>query len=138
VEECRSYVHEFQLAGFNGAIGSTDAKHIAVEKCCYGLKNNHLGPKQHLTTRTFNLTMNHRNQILSATVSYPGRWNDKKIVLFDSFVRGIYEGSIMPNLTFELLEYDEAGINMVIKHYQGPWIIDDNKYLRWSITVPPL
>jgi hypothetical protein len=32
VEECRSHVHEFQLAGFNGAIGSTDATHIAIEK----------------------------------------------------------------------------------------------------------
>jgi hypothetical protein len=38
MEECRSHVHEFQLAGFNGAIGSTDAKCIAIEKCCYWLR----------------------------------------------------------------------------------------------------
>ena len=81
--------------------------------------------------------MNHQHQILSTAVGYPGRWNDKTIDLFDPFVRGIYEGSIMPNLPFELLEYDKAG-NVVVKHYQGPWLIVDNGYLKWSTTVPPL
>jgi hypothetical protein len=87
-----SHMHEFNLAGFPGCIGSTDATHIAVEKCSYRLKNNHLGGKQHLTTRTFNLTVNHRRRILSTTIGMPGRWNDKTVVLFDNFVRGIYEG----------------------------------------------
>jgi hypothetical protein len=91
-DDCQTHMHEFRLAGFNGAIGSSDATHIAIEKCTYRLRNNHLGAKQHLTTRTFNLTVNHRRRILSTTVGYPGRWNDKTIVLFDSFVRGIYEG----------------------------------------------
>lgn len=92
MEECETHMHEFRLAGFNGAIGSTDATHIAIERCVYRLQNNHLGPKQHLTARTFNLTVNHRRRILSTTVGYPGRWNDKTVVLFDPFVRGIYEG----------------------------------------------
>jgi hypothetical protein len=35
------------------------------------------------------------------------------IVLFDPFLRGVYEGSIIPNLPFELLDYDEAG-NVVV------------------------
>jgi hypothetical protein len=83
-EECETHMHEFMQAGFNGAIGSTDATHVAIEKCSYRLRNNHLGPKQHLTTRTFNLTVNHRRRILSTTVGYPGRWNDKTVVLFDS------------------------------------------------------
>jgi hypothetical protein len=55
-------------------------------------RNNHLGGKQHLTTRTFNLTVNHHRRILSTTAGYPGRWNDKTLVLFDTFVRAIYEG----------------------------------------------
>ena len=92
VEDCQSHVHEFKMAGFNGCIGSSDATHIAVEKCSYRLRNSHLGAKQHLTTRSFNLTCNHRRKILSVTVGMPGRWNDKTVVLFDRFVRGIYEG----------------------------------------------
>jgi len=85
-------LHEYNLAGFPGCIGSTDATHVAIEKCSYRLRNNHLGAKQHLTTRTFNLTVNHRRRILSTTIGMPGRWNDKTVVLFDDFVRGIYGG----------------------------------------------
>jgi len=91
VDEVETHMHEYQLAEFAGAIGSTDATHIALEKCSYRLKK-HLGAKQHLTTRWFNHTINHSHQILSTPVGYPGRWNDKTIVLFDPFVKGIYEG----------------------------------------------
>jgi hypothetical protein len=49
--ECRMHMHEFWLAGFNGAIGSTGATHVAIEKCSYRLRNNHLRAKQHLTAR---------------------------------------------------------------------------------------
>jgi len=66
-------MREFQLVGFNGAIGSPDATHIAIKNCCYQLRNNNLGPKQHLTTCTFNLTVNHWCQILSTTAGYPAR-----------------------------------------------------------------
>jgi hypothetical protein len=92
VDEVETHMHEYQLAGFAGAIESTDATHIALEKCSYHLKDNHLGAKQHLTTRSFNLTVNHHRRILSTTVGYPGRWNNKTIVLFDPFVKEIYEG----------------------------------------------
>ena len=92
-EDSLTHQHEFNMTGFHGCIGSSDATHISVEKCAYRLRNNHLGGKQHLTTRTFNLTVNHRRRILSSTVGYPGRWNDKTLVLFDDFVRGIHEGT---------------------------------------------
>jgi hypothetical protein len=98
VEELQSHEREFAMAGFTGCIGSTDATHIAIEKCSYRLRNNHLGSKQHLTTRTFNLTVNHRRRILSTTIGMPGRWNDKTVVLFDEFVSGIYEGLYYPSL----------------------------------------
>jgi hypothetical protein len=132
-----THAHEFQQAEFSGCIGSTDATHIAIERCIYRLRNNHLSPKQHLTTCTFNLTVNHCRHILSTTVGYPGRWNDKTVVLFDSFVRGIYEGSVVPDLSFELFECDEFG-NTSTTEYRGPWLIVDNGYLQWSTTVPPL
>jgi hypothetical protein len=55
-EELESHTKEYALAGFIECIGSTDATHVTIEKCWYRLRNNHLGSKQHLTTRTFNLT----------------------------------------------------------------------------------
>jgi hypothetical protein len=64
VDEVETHMHEYQLVGYAGAIGSTDATHIALEKCSYRLKK-HLGAKQHLTTRWFNHTINHSHQILS-------------------------------------------------------------------------
>jgi hypothetical protein len=66
-------MREFHVVGFNGAIGSPDATHIAIKNCCYQLRNNNLGPKQHLTTCIFNLTVNHWCRILSTTVGYPAR-----------------------------------------------------------------
>jgi hypothetical protein len=135
-EELRSHTQEFKLAGFSGCIGSTDATHIA-EKCSYHLRNNHLGAKQHITSSTFNLTVNHRRRILSTTSGMPGRWDDKTVVLFDGFVNGIHKGQIHNNAKFNLFEYVPAG-NIVLKEYTGSWFIVDNGYLKWSTTVPPL
>jgi hypothetical protein len=94
-EELEIYTKEFALAGFNGCIRSTDATHVAIEKCAYRLHNNHLGSKQHLTNGTFNLTINHHHHILSTTIGMPGRWNDKTVELFDEFVSGVYEGEFI-------------------------------------------
>ena len=80
--------------------------------------------------------MNHRRQILSTTVGYPGRWNDKTVVWFDDFVRGIYEGTILEDTTFQLKELDRDG-NIVNVTYKGAWLLVDNGYLSWSVTIPP-
>ena len=89
-------VHHNFFHEFNGCIGSSDATHIAVEKCSYRLQNSHLGAKQHLTTRSFNLSTNHWQKILSVTTGMPRRWNDKTVVLFDRFVHGIYVYQLFP------------------------------------------
>ena len=81
-EEAMTHSYEFNLAGMHGAIGSMDACHIIVEKCSHRLKQNHLGGKSKLTCRSYNLTCNHRRQILHTTSGHPARWNDKTIVLF--------------------------------------------------------
>jgi hypothetical protein len=57
--EARSNMKEYSIAVFPGCIGSSDCTHIVTERCQYNLKNNHLGPKNSLTTRTFNLMCNH-------------------------------------------------------------------------------
>jgi hypothetical protein len=53
----------------------------------YQLKNNHLGAKSSHTTRTFNLTCNHRCRIIHSTHGGPGRWNDQTMVRLDHHLR---------------------------------------------------
>jgi hypothetical protein len=84
---------EFSAAGSPGCFGSADATHIILEKCFARLKNQHIGFKDSHTTRAFNLTVNHRRRILSTTRGCPGGWNDKTLILFDDFLRGLHEGN---------------------------------------------
>ena len=77
---------EFSTAGMPGCIGSTDACHVGMLNCPNQLALHNSGFKMSMTTRTFNLTANHRRQILSTTSGHPGRWNDKTPVWFDDFV----------------------------------------------------
>jgi hypothetical protein len=44
-EEVKDCMAEFEEAGFNGCIGSTDATHVVIEKCYKSLRNQHLGAK---------------------------------------------------------------------------------------------
>ena len=101
----------------------TDATHIVLEKCSHCLKQNHNGGKLPHIARTFNLTVNHRRQILATTKGYPARWNDKTLIHFDNFARGIFEGNVMEDVIFR---------------YKGPYLIVDNGYLSWSTTAPLL
>jgi hypothetical protein len=76
--EVQTNMAEYAEAGFPGCVGATDT-HIPTERCEYNLKNNHLGAKSSHNTRTFNLTCNHRRQILHTTRGGPGHWNDSKV-----------------------------------------------------------
>ena len=104
------------------------------QKMQYNLKNNHLGPKSSHTTRTFNLTCNHRCRVLHLTTGGPGRCNDQTMVGLDHLISGIRD-SILKDLEFELLAYDKEGDIIAVK-YQGVYVIVDNGYLTWSCTVP--
>jgi hypothetical protein len=96
-------MREYSQAGFPGCVGSSDCTHIATEKCQFNLKNNHLGAKSSLTTRTFNLTCNHCRRILHSMRGGAGRWNDMTMVRLDSFISGIKDGDVLEDVTFELL-----------------------------------
>jgi len=89
VEELQDCENEYDIAGFPGCIGSTDATHIPLEKVCVSLRQAHLGFKSKSTMRTYNLTCNHRRKILHTTSGHPGRWNDKTLVRFDSFMSNL-------------------------------------------------
>jgi hypothetical protein len=50
------------------------------------------------------MTVNHCHHILSATQGYSARRNDKMLVLFNEFVRVFYDGDLMKDVTFKLLQ----------------------------------
>jgi hypothetical protein len=101
-QELRDCEEEYAIAGFPGCIGSTDATHIPLVKVCFSLRQAHLGGKSKSTTRTYNFTCNHRRQILHTTSGHPGRWNDKTLVQFDSFMADLRDRAMHENMSFEL------------------------------------
>ena len=90
------------------------------------------GGKLPQTTRAYQLTVNHKRQILATTQGFPGRWNDKTVVRFDRFVCNIANGLLYDNIEYTL--FDTQGIPTTMK---GLWLLVDNGYLNWSCTVPP-
>ena len=101
------------------------------------MKQNHLGGKSNQIARSHNLTCNHRRRILHTTCGHPARWNDKTIVLFDDFATDLRNGNIMGDNSFVLFEHDGSDIIVEVK-YCGAWLIVDNGYLEWSVTIPSM
>ncbi|KAL3758310.1 hypothetical protein ACHAWU_004275 [Discostella pseudostelligera] len=134
-EEIEKHMEEFKLAGLPGACASTDATSIVHEMCSHRIQRVHKGFKTKHPTRTYNLTANHRREILCTTDGHPGSFNDKTVVLYDDFICDIKSGAIFDDYRFELLE--KRGDCVVPVTYQGVWLVVDNGYHNWSITVPP-
>ena len=49
---------------------------------------------------------------------------------------GIYKGTILDNILFELDDYYDG--NKIKVKYQGPWNLVDNGYICWSTCIPPM
>ena len=128
-EDALRNMQEMAQAGFHGCLGSSDATHVGMEKCTTWLAQAHMGPKLNMPSRTYNMTVNHRRRILSTTFGHPARWNYKTIQLFDEWLKGLYDGAILGDFQFVLLEKTENGEEFAAR-YQGHWVIVDNRYLR--------
>lgn len=135
-EEAEHHTHKMRKAGFDGGIGSMDATHVTIENCRFGLRQVHLGHKLNKTARTSNIIVNHRRRILSSTGGHPSTWNDKTLVMFDSFLTDVRKGKILSDNLFELLQRSKKG-KIVRVQYNGVWLQVDNGYHEWSITMPP-
>lgn len=111
-------------------------------KKSYRLRQTHIaGFKMTHTARPSNIKVNHRRQILARTTCHPARWNDKTLALFDDFMTNLKNGCIMDDMIFDLYEWGGSdGNNPILKQrYQGSWLlVDDNSYLAWPTTVPPI
>ena len=126
---------EYTDAGLPGSIGSTDTTHIVMEVCAYRLRQLHMGYKLKHTARTYNLTVNHWRRILITTKGHPATFNDKTLITYDEFVKTLKDSKYDDEFEFELYDYDEDG-KVIRSKYKGVWLIVDNRYLRWSVTVP--
>jgi hypothetical protein len=138
LQEIISYhTREYNLAGLHGSIGYTDGVHIMCEKIPQAVRNQHLGHKIKHTSRSYNVTTNHRRFILATTWGHPATYNDKTLVRFDDFVQGIHRGELYEDMKFDLFEKSGNG-TVIQQSYKGCWIICDNGYLKWSTTIPPM
>ena len=70
------------------------------------------------------MMVNHHCHILGTTRGHPGSWNDKTLVLFDTFIKGIKRGNILDDNNFEVME--RQGDKVVPVKYRGFWIVVDN------------
>jgi hypothetical protein len=93
--------------------------------------------KEKNPTRTYNATVDHHRKFLNVTPGHPGRWNDKTLVLFDEYVQKIRNGEILDDVKFFLYEKGTDGKPQIC-WYHGGWLMTDNGYLPWSVTVPPM
>jgi DDE superfamily endonuclease len=134
-EDAADHMIEMAQAGFNGCVGSMDATHVLNERICHAQKQSHMGFKLPGAARTYNITVNHRRQILSSTSGHPARWNDRTVVKYDTFLQDLRRTDLMQDVTFHLLE--RRGNEVIQQKYRGAWVMVDNGYLRWAITVPP-
>jgi Plant transposon protein len=135
--QCKDVSIDTDAAGFHGCVGSTDATHITMMRCPVSRANEHRGPKECLPARTYNITVNHRRQILNTTKGHPSRWNDKTLTHYDEFIKLIKEGNILADNKFTL--YKRSDNNTVIEeNYSGCWLMCDNGYLNWSCLMSPI
>ena len=61
----------FNIAGYNGCIGSSDATHVGMLSCAVWAQINHLGHKLNIPSCTYNATVTHCRQILSTISDHP-------------------------------------------------------------------
>jgi Plant transposon protein len=135
--QCKDSNEIMAAAGFHGCVGSTDATHVTMMRCPVSRANEHRGPKESLPARTYNLTVNHRRQILNTTKGHPCRWNDKTLSHYDEFIKFIKDGKILDDNHFSLFERDEND-TIVEQKYKGCWLMCDNGYQHWSCLMCPI
>ena len=138
IQEAQATIDEYSLAGFSGCVGSMDASHVEHSRISYIHRQAHLSFKLPFTARTYNLICNHRRKILSTTNGHPARWNDKSLVRFDTMATSLHDGTHpLCNLLFTLYEKGENG-EVIQRKYRGGWLLVDNGYLNWGVTIPPM
>ncbi|CAB9523595.1 Plant transposon protein [Seminavis robusta] len=138
-EQYRTHQHEFNMGGLHGAGWSSDATNVIMWRCTHNLKQANTGFKQSYPARSYNLTCNHRQQILHTLKGHPSRWNDKTLAYHDEFLYSLRKGNILQDAKFTLLSWcNQIGGPVKESRYCGSWgLVDKNGYHQWSCTQAP-
>ncbi len=84
------------------------------EMCSHRLQRIHKGHKSKSASRTYNITVDHRRQILATTSGHSGSFNDKTTVLHYEFVTDIKSRAILDD--YAMVEYvDEENMLYVVE-----------------------
>ena len=130
IDELTLNSKEYSLAGFPGCVCSVDCVHVRVWGVSANLKQISTG-KEKFPSRVFEVAVNRRGMILSATKGFYGSVIDKTIVKFDSAMVRMREGCYASH-AYQL--YDAEGD---LKNVQGGYCICDNGYLKWPTMMAP-
>ena len=74
--EVESQMHKMEKIDFPDCPCSTGVTHITMDRYHNLLGQIHNGPKSHLHSRTYNLSVNHCHYIIYTTSSHPFKWTD--------------------------------------------------------------
>jgi len=137
--EFKTHMAEFSAGGLNGCGFSTDGTNVIMWRCSDNSKQANVGFKQSHPARTYNMTCNHRREILHATAGHPARWNDKTLAIFDTFLVDLHESKILQDVLFELCawEGDVGKSRIVCVKCCGVWGLCDNGHHKWSCMQAP-
>jgi hypothetical protein len=131
-EELADWMREYTEAGFPGAFGSVDGVHILWEKCSSQLKNLCKG-KEAYCTLAYNVTVNHRRQIISCTNGFYGSHNDKTMARWDSLTQEVKTEARYKNFEYDLRREDGTTYSE-----KGVYLLCDGGYHRWRCLQCPI
>jgi hypothetical protein len=90
-DEINAATAVYEVQGFPGAVGSVDCVHRAWQRCPYDIRHLHIG-KEGFPTRAYEVIVDGVRRIRSVTPGFPGAFNDKTIVRYDSVITQMREG----------------------------------------------
>ena len=130
MEELENNNAEYVAAGFPGAVCSVDCVHVRVWGVSANLKQVSTG-KEHFPSRVFEVSVNHRGMITSATRGFYGSVVDQSIVKFDGAMTAMRDGCYKD---FRYSVYDKNGQRIVVR---GAYALSDNGYHPWPSLMYP-
>ena len=97
----------------------------------------HVDFKLKFPSRAYDVSVNHRRQIIFSTNEHPVSWNDKTLWTFDQVMGDISSDNLLAGVKCTL--YDQKTAGEIIKvQYSGAWQLVDNSYLTWFTVIPQM
>ena len=129
-EELQSVMARYEEVGLPGAVGSIDVVHVKWSRCPAGDYNRSKG-KESFPSLGFECISDFDRRICNVFGPQFGARNDKHIVKMDdgvAAVRDDWYNAVMWKY------FDDKGY---VKEERGAYLICDNGYLQWPITICP-